>query len=68
MSRAGSWLVAVVVVGAALFAVLLSPDAPPPIIRGVSAPPFELPRLDGAEAVSLEGLRGRVVLINFWAT
>ena len=61
-------MIAAVVVGAALFAVLLSPDAPPPIIRGVSAPQFDLARLDTGEAVSMAGLRDRVVLINFWAT
>ena len=58
-------MIAAVVVGAALFAVLLSPDAPPPIIRGVSAPQFDLARLDTGEAVSMAGLRDRVVLINF---
>ncbi|RMD78019.1 MAG: TlpA family protein disulfide reductase [Gammaproteobacteria bacterium] len=31
------------------------------------APPFRLPRLGGGEA-ALEAYRGRVVLINFWAT
>jgi peroxiredoxin len=61
-------LIAAFVVGAALFSVFLSPDAPPPIIRGVPAPPFELERLDTGQPVSMQGLRGRVVLINFWAT
>ena len=68
VNRVGSWLIAVVVIGAALFAVILSPNAPPPIIRGVPAPLFELARLDSDEAVSMEDLRDRVVLINFWAT
>jgi peroxiredoxin len=48
----GSWVIAAVVIGAALFAVILSPDAPTPVIRGVPAPHFELARL----------------LVNFWAT
>jgi len=61
-------LIAAFVVGAALFSVFLSPDAPPPIIRGVPAPPFELEHLDTGESISLEGLGDRVVLINFWAT
>ena len=40
---------------------------PDPIERGSRAPEFSLPSLDGG-AVSLAGLRGRVVLVNFWAT
>ena len=68
VNRRGSWLIAAAVIGAALFSVLLSEDAPPPIIRGVTAPPFELARLDNGAVVSLSGLRDRVVLINFWAT
>jgi len=35
--------------------------------RGSAAPDFTLERLDGG-ALSLSDLRGRVVLINFWAT
>ena len=34
---------------------------------GKLAPDFELPGLDG-QAVSLSGLRGKPVLINFWAS
>jgi len=64
----GSWLIAAVVIGAALFSVLLSPDVPPPVIRGVPAPAFELADLDTGASISLAGLRDRVVLINFWAT
>ena len=64
----GPWLVAAVVVGAAVFAVVLGPDAPPPVIRGSVAPGFELSRVDGGAPVTLEGLRGKVVLLNFWAT
>ena len=36
--------------------------------RGQEAPDFSLPRLDGAGAVSLSGLRGQVVVLDFWAT
>jgi peroxiredoxin len=52
----------------AAFAVLLLSEPPAdPIRPGQAAPGFELPTLDGG-SVSLEGLRGRVVLLNFWAT
>ncbi|MDH3521298.1 MAG: TlpA family protein disulfide reductase [Myxococcales bacterium] len=64
----GSWLVAGVVAGAALFALLSSPRTPPPLGRGSSAPDFALERLGGGASVSLSELRGQVVLINFWAT
>ncbi len=39
-----------------------------PIARGDAARPFALPRADGSGSVALEGLRGQVVLIDFWAT
>ncbi len=39
----------------------------PPIEAGVAAPDFRLPDLDGGE-VALASLRGKVVLVNFWAT
>jgi cytochrome c biogenesis protein CcmG, thiol:disulfide interchange protein DsbE len=32
------------------------------------APAFELPRLDGEGTVSLASLRGRAVVVNFWAS
>lgn len=35
--------------------------------RGPAAPPLELPRIDGGTA-RLESLRGRVVVVNLWAT
>ncbi|MCP3984157.1 MAG: TlpA family protein disulfide reductase [bacterium] len=38
-----------------------------PIEPGLLAPTFALSDLDG-RAVELESLRGRVVLVNFWAT
>ena len=38
-----------------------------PVGEGHAAPDFRLAALDGAEQ-SLSGLRGRVVLLNFWAT
>jgi peroxiredoxin len=59
--------VAAAVVLAAGFA-LWGGSAPPPLTSGSKAPDFSLPPLEGGEAVDLESLRGRVVLINFWAT
>jgi peroxiredoxin len=38
-----------------------------PVGEGHPAPGFRLPSLDGGE-VALGDLRGRVVLVNFWAT
>ena len=41
--------------------------APAPAIRGVAAPEFELADVDGA-MVKLSDFKGKVVLVNFWAT
>jgi peroxiredoxin len=40
---------------------------PAPAIRGVVAPEFDLPDVDGA-MVRLSDFKGKVVLVNFWAT
>jgi peroxiredoxin len=40
---------------------------PAPIEAGRAAPEFALPRLGGGE-IALRQLRGKVVLVNFWAT
>jgi thiol-disulfide isomerase/thioredoxin len=37
------------------------------IRKGAAAPPFEVARYDGGR-VSLEELRGKVVMLDFWAT
>src|SRR5215210_8216447 len=36
--------------------------------RNPAAPVFELDRLDGSGAVSLADLRGKAVVVNFWAS
>lgn len=68
MRRLGPWLVAAAVALAAAFALYGGSSAPPLLTRGSKAPDFSLPRLGGDGEVSLVGLRGRVVLLNFWAT
>ena len=58
---------AVVVV--AIILILRSDVGPPPIVRGVMAPEFELPQLDATDAkLALSSFSGRVVLVNFWAS
>ena len=39
-----------------------------PISRGDFAPSVALPRVDGPGTISLADLRGKVVLVDFWAT
>jgi len=39
-----------------------------PVVSGDPAPGFTAPRADGGAAVSLETLRGKVVVVDFWAT
>ena len=42
--------------------------APTPLAEGEAAPSLALPRLGDGEVVRLDALRGRPVLVNFWAT
>ena len=50
-----------------MFWLLSEPRIAPPITKGRPAPDFQLPSLDGPTR-SLGELRGKVVLVNFWAT
>jgi peroxiredoxin len=67
-SRTGSALLVAGVAAAAIFAWFFAGSAPAPVDRGSPAPAFELVRIGGGDPVSLESLRGKVVLLNFWAT
>lgn len=64
------WLIAGAVLAAVVSLILLGDSqVPPPLGRGAAAPDFTLPTLaDPGAEVSLAGLRGHVVLVNFWAT
>ena len=67
-SRIGAGWLAAGVAAAALLAWFFSVEVPEPIDRGSPAPGFELPQVGEAGSVSLASLRGKVVLLNFWAT
>ena len=66
-SRAGGVILALAMVAGAVWLFTREPLPVAPIEAGLPAPGFSLPDLAGQE-VSLAGLRGRVVLVNFWAT
>jgi peroxiredoxin len=66
--RLGPWLIAAVVAAALVFALVTGSSTPPLLTRGSVAPDFALPPLDGGAPVRLAELRGRIVLVNFWAT
>jgi len=71
MSAAKKWIlgaIAVAAVGFFLFVLFAKEGSRNKIINvGDSAPEFRLSSLDGKE-VSLSDLRGKVVLVHFWAT
>jgi peroxiredoxin len=46
---------------------IYSGTRPPAVVEGSQAPEFTFPLLDGGEA-SLSDYRGKVVLVNMWAT
>ena|ERR687893_828933 len=58
----------VVVALVALLAYGLASNEPDAEIAGDPAPALELPRLSGNGVGSLEDYRGRVVVLNFWAS
>ncbi len=64
----GAWIVAAVVALGVALAALWADPTPAPLGRGSSAPDIELRELATGAPISLSELRGRVVLVNFWAT
>ena len=65
---AGTVLIVAAVAITSIVALISGAPTSTPIGRGSPAPQFALPRLDGGPPVSLGDLRGKVVLVNFWAT
>jgi peroxiredoxin len=66
--RLGPWLIGCALAAAAAFSIWSEDGGGGAVGRGAPAPAFALPRLSGGPPVELAGLRGRVVLVNFWAT
>jgi peroxiredoxin len=66
-NRAGTIALVVLLAAGALWVVFGAERPAPAVGEGHPAPDFTLPVLDGPEQ-SLSALRGRVVLLNFWAT
>ena len=66
-NRAGTIALALLLVAGALWVVFGAERPASPVGEGHPAPDFTLHQLDGEE-VTLSSLRGRVVLLNFWAT
>jgi peroxiredoxin len=66
-NRAGAVLLALLLLAGARWVALGEERPAAPVGEGHPAPDFTLPVLDDGE-LSLASLRGRVVLLNFWAT
>lgn len=64
----GLVLAALTLSGAASCAAARAPDDACQAVMGQYAPAVQLEWLDGSEPSSLESLRGRVVLLEFWRT
>lgn len=68
------WLGAGVAVATVVFAIVLAsrfgadPGLVPSPLIGEPAPEFALPTLDGASTISLSGLEGDIVVVNFFAS
>ncbi|HXV35622.1 MAG TPA: TlpA disulfide reductase family protein [Myxococcota bacterium] len=66
--RAGAWLLGAGVAAAALFALLSGSVPSAPVGRGTRAPAFALPSAIDGSVLNSDELRGKLVLLNFWAT
>ena len=66
-NRLGAVALALLLLAGLAWVVFGSQRPSTPVGEGHPAPDFTLPALDAAE-VTLSALRGRVVLLNFWAT
>lgn len=66
-------LIVLIIVGVGILVLLQNKDSffnlsgKPRLVKGVPAPNFTLPGLDG-KMVSLDNYKGKVVLLNIWAT
>lgn len=66
-TRALALVVAIAGLALLAFGLTRDPRIVPTVLAGRPAPPFALRTLDGT-ALQLSDLRGRVVLVNFWAS
>jgi peroxiredoxin len=64
----GGLLLGFALAGGVLWALLSGDPGRDPIEPGLAAPDFSLPILGAEGSLSLGSLRGKVVLVNFWAT
>jgi cytochrome c biogenesis protein CcmG/thiol:disulfide interchange protein DsbE len=68
LKLAGQGLALAAVFGLLALLVWRITHEPTPVKRGGAAPVFSAPRLEGGGGVSLASLRGKAVVVNFWAS